>query len=286
MNTKRSRKILCAVVLSIGVSVGLFAILTIAESKMKVEEIPPIPQQIVTDVVSRDLDLLKVTSEWPKSLTVENISDKEVSGFEIMIWAANDDGGPGEILRWGAHPKQTPLFKAKEAVTLPIKPETVKEFQANGKPFLYVEVYRVWVNNDSKFMYAEGALLQQDANNPRHYTVIRDAKGRSKHQHHHAVSTVTPHITHSVRPPFPLGCCNRELFDSVTFDCDVADPCDPGLKCQNTNYAFTFCNNCCTALQVTTQISCYSVSFQCFPPVNCSEKRSITHSNPCNCCNC
>jgi len=188
MKTRRTKNLLYVVLLAIGVSVGLLTLLTAAKSKMKVEHVLPIPQQtnLVTDVVTHDLDLLKVTSDWPKSLTVENISDKEVSGFTIMIWAANDDGGPGEILRWGADPnywKQTALFKPKEAMTLSIKPETVKKFQANGKPFLYVEVYKVWVNNDPKFMYAEGALLQQDANNPRHYTVIRDAKGRSTHQH-------------------------------------------------------------------------------------------------------
>jgi hypothetical protein len=72
------------------------------------------------------------------------------------------------------------LFKPKEIMTLPIRPQAVKKFQDNGKPFLYVEVFRVWVNNDPKFSYSEGALLQQDEENPRVYHVIRDAKGRSK----------------------------------------------------------------------------------------------------------
>src|SRR5207302_7104529 len=119
-----------------GVSVGLVTFLTIAESKMRVEEVPPIPQEIATDVVTHDLDLLKVTSHWPESLAVQNISDKDVSGFTIMIWAANDDGGPGEITRWGTNPnygKQISLFKPKEIMTLPIEPETVKKFQDNGK---------------------------------------------------------------------------------------------------------------------------------------------------------
>src|SRR5438270_13954699 len=124
--------ILCSVLLTIGASLGLFVVLT-PESKMKVEDIPPVSQQknLVTDVVTHDLDLLKVTSDWPKRLTVENISDKEVSGFTIMIWAAQDDGGPGEIIGWGTDPnygKQTPLFKPKEIITLPIDPQTVRKF--------------------------------------------------------------------------------------------------------------------------------------------------------------
>jgi len=178
--------------LLIGASAGLFALLTIAKSKMKVERVPPNSQQtnLVTDVVTHDLDLLRVTSDWPKSLTVENISDKEISGFEIMIFAANDDGGPGEIIGWGADPnygKQTPLFKPTEIMTLPIRTQAVKKFQDNGKPFLYVQLWRLWVNNDPKFLYSEGALLQQDEKNPGVYHVIRDAKGRNKPHHNHAV---------------------------------------------------------------------------------------------------
>jgi hypothetical protein len=194
------------VLLLIGALVGLFVVLTIAEARMEVMEIPPVPPQIQADVVTRDLDLLKVTSNWPKGLTVENISDKEVSGFTILITAANDDGGPGRLIVWGMNPNygtQTPLFKPKEIMTLPIKPEIVETFERNGKPFLYIQLERVWVNNYPKYMYAEGALLQQDPNNPNVYTVIRDAKGRSKHQHHHAF----PHITHSIQPPFPIRCC-------------------------------------------------------------------------------
>jgi hypothetical protein len=203
MKIKINRNILGTVLLLMGASLGLFAFLTIAESRVEMEDISPVPQQIVTDVVHYDLDLLKITSNWPKDLTVENISDKEISGFEILIVAADDDGGPGEMVLWGTDPnngKQTPLFKPKEIMTLPIRPEAVKKFQDYGKPFLYVQLYELWVNNDPKFMYAEGSLLQQDPNNPRHYIVIRDAKGRSKPHHNHAV----PHITHSIRPPFPL----------------------------------------------------------------------------------
>lgn len=179
---------------------GLFVFRTIAESKMEMEDIPPVPQEIATDVIHYDLDLLKVTSNWPKDLTVENISDKEISGFEILIVAANDDGGPAELVLWGMDPnngKQTPLFKPKEIMTLSIRPEAVKKFQDNGKPFLYIQEFRVWVNNDPKFSYAYGALLQQDEENPRLYHVIRDSKGRNKPHHNHAL----PHITHSIRPP-------------------------------------------------------------------------------------
>jgi len=241
----------------IGGSAGLFAVLTIAKSKMKVEDIPPVSQQknLVTDVVTHDLDLLKVTSDWPKRLTVENISDKEVSGFTVMIWAAQDDGGPGEIIGWGTNPnygKQNPLFKPKEIITLPIDPQTVKKFHDNGKPFLYVQLMEVWLGNDPKYKYAEGALLQQDPNNPRHYIVIRDSKGRSK-QHNHAF----PHITHSIEPPFQLPCCNRNIYDSVTFDCSLPDPCNPlAAKCETTNWAYTYCSNCCDSTQATTQVAC------------------------------
>ena len=216
MKIRSNRIILCTVILLIGVWFGLFTVLTIAESKMEMADIPPVPQQIATDVISYDLNLLKITSNWPKDLTVENISDKEISGFEIMIFAANDDGGPGEMVLWGTDPnngKQTPLFKPREIMTLPIRPQAVKKFQHNGKPFLYVEVFRVWVNNDPKFLYSEGALLQQDEKNPGVYHVIRDAKGRSKPHHNHAV----PHITHSIKPPFPLGCCTREFFSQHYF---------------------------------------------------------------------
>jgi len=261
MKISRTRNILGGVLLLIGASAGLFPVLTIAKSNMKVEHIPPISQQtnLVADVVTHDLDLLKVTSDWPKSLTVENISDKEVSGFTIMISAANDDGGPGEIIGWGTDPnygKQTPLFKPKEIMTFPIRPETVKKFQDNGKPFLYVQLMDVWVSNDPKYMYSQGALLQQDPNNPKHYIVIRDAKGRSK-QHNHAF----PHITHSIKPPFPLGCCNREYYASSTFDCSLPDPCNPlAAKCQNTTKAFTYCSVCCTSFQVTSQVACQATS--------------------------
>lgn len=223
MKITTTRNILCGVLLLTVTSVGLSLFRTVAKSKMQVEDIPPVPQRIQTDVVHYDLDLVKVTSNWPRDFTVENISDKEISGFEIMIFAANDDGGPGEIMGWGTDPnngKQTPLFKPREIMTLPIRPETVKKFQDNGKPFLYVDLWRLWVDNDPKFLYSEGSLLQQDPDNPRHYIVIRDAKGRSKHYHNHAM----PHITHSITPPFPLGCCDRDFLDSITYDCGMWTP--------------------------------------------------------------
>jgi hypothetical protein len=284
MKITRTRNILCGVLLLIGASAGLFAVLTIAKSKMKVEHIPPISQQtnLVTDVVTHDLDLLKVTSDWPKSLTVENISDKEVSGFTIMIWAANDDGGPGEFIGWGTNPnyaKQTTLFKPKETMTLPIEPETVKKFQDNGKPFLYVQLMEVWVSNDPKYKYMEGALLQQDPNNPKRYILIRDAKGRSKHNH------AFPHITHSIKPPFPLGCCTREVYQSVEVDCDQASGCNPDFKCNIDNTSYTYCDSCCTSYQVTSQVTCWDP--YCVPLGHkCTGTKLVTHSNPCNCCGC
>ena len=181
------RRSLAYIVLLLTVaSAGLFVFRTVAESKIEKENISPVPQQIVTDVIHYDLDLLKITSNWPKDLSVENISDKEISGFEILIVAANDDGGPGDMVLWGTDPnngKQSPLFKPKETLTLPIQTQTVKKFQDNGKPFLYVQIWRLWVNNDPKFLYSQGALLQQDEENPRVYHVIRDAKGRSKPHH-------------------------------------------------------------------------------------------------------
>src|ERR1051325_4511906 len=194
------RATLSILLLLIAASVGLFLFLRSAESKMEVKDIPPSPPQIETDVIRYDLDLLKVISNWPTSLTVENISDKEVSGFEILITAANDGGGRGELLWWGTDPnngKQTPLFKPRETMTLPIRPQAVQKFLDNGKPLLYVQVSQLWVNNDPKFKYSYGALLQQDANNPRLYHVIRDSKGRNKSLRNHAM----PHVVHSVKPP-------------------------------------------------------------------------------------
>jgi hypothetical protein len=286
MKLTGNRNILCIVLLLVGASFVLFGVLTIAESKIEVDEIPPIPQEILTDVVAYDLDLVKVTSNWPKSLTVENISDKEISGYEIMIFAANDDGGPGEIMGWGKDPnygKQTPLFKPKEIMTLPINPQTVKEFQDNGKPFLYLLVWRLWVNNDPKFLYSAGALFQQDEKKPGLYHVIRDAKGRSKSRHNHAV---VPHITHSVKPPFPLGCCTREPLYSDEYDCANVDSCDPsGRKCRIMNNSFTVCSVCCSAQQVVSFMNCHSVGTVC-PPHLCDERQRVTHPTPCNCCGC
>ncbi len=273
------------VLLVTAVSVGLLFFLTTAQSKMTVADIPPVPQEILADVVSYDLDLVKVTSNWPRDFTVQNISDKEISGFEIMIFAADDDGGPGEIIGWGKDPrygKQPKLFKPKDAMTLSIPPQAVKKFQDNGKPFLFVQVWRLWVDNDPKFLYSEGSLLQQDQKKPGTYHVTRDAKGRSKHKHNHA----TPHITHSITPPFPLGCCTREFLDSVTFDCEITDTCDPEQdKCQITNNAYTICSYCCSHLQVTSYVPCHSVGSVC-PPYLCDQNKLITHSRPCNCCGC
>jgi hypothetical protein len=298
MKTIRNRITLGIGILCLVVAVGLFAALAIAESSTPYEGIPPVPQEILADVISFEFDLLKVTSNWPKSLTVENISDMEVSGFEILIFAANDDGGPGEIIGWGQDPnygKQPVLFKPQETMTLPIQPQTVKKFQDNGKSFLYLEQWRVWVNNDPQLMYSEGALLKQDEGKKGVYHVRRDAKGRDpkdrdakrrrKHEHSHAMPPV-PHITHSIKPPFPLGCCNREFLDSITFDCEVTDTCDPEQrKCQVTNNAYTICSYCCSDLTSTSYVSCHSVGSIC-PPYLCSQSKWVTHTRPCNCCGC
>jgi hypothetical protein len=221
MKIERNRNIVRTVLLLIGAWFGLFTILTTAQPKVEVAEIQPAPQEIRAEVFSRECDLLKVNSNWPKSLTVENISDKEVSGFMIEIFADNDDGGPGRTMGWGQRPGfgiQTPLFKPKEVVTLSIDPEIVRTFQENNKPLLYIQVADVWVNNDPVTEYKYGAVLKQDPNDPNRYVVVIDALGRtvtvdangnrvigplpknSKPQHNHA--SPVPHIAHSIKPPF------------------------------------------------------------------------------------
>jgi hypothetical protein len=220
MKIKRNRNIVW-VLLLIGAWVGLFTVLTTAETKMEVAELPPVPQEIRAEVFRRERDLLKVTSDWPKSLTFENVSDKEVSGFNIEIFADNDDGGPGRDMGWGQRPGfgiQTPLFKPKEVLTLPINPEIVRIFQENNKPLLYIQLADVWVNNDPVTVYKYGAELRQDPDDPNRYIVVVDALGRSvtvdangnrvigplpknsKPQHNHA--SPVPHITHSIKPSF------------------------------------------------------------------------------------
>jgi len=285
MTKKTTRTLLSILLLLTSASVGLFLFLRIAESKMEVKDIPP-PPQIEIDVISYDLDLLKVTSNWPTGFIVENISDQKVSGFEILIVAANNDGGPGDVIWWGmdpGHGKQTKLFKPGEIMTLPVRPQTVQKFMDNGKPFLYVQVSHVWVNNDPRFMYSYGAKLQQDEKDARLYHVIRDSKGKDKSPRNHAL----PHVTHSIKPPFPIPCCNRDFLDSITFDCEITDSCDPeGRKCQITNSAFTLCGGCgCPNRQATAALSCHSVGNVC-PPFLCSQSKTVTYSLPCQCCGC
>src|SRR6266496_2734500 len=218
MKIMRNRNIVCTAFLVIGAWFGGFTVLTTAEAKMEVAEIPPVPQEIKAEVFRRERDLLKVTSDWPKSLTVENVSDKEVSGFTIEILADNDDGGPMQEMRWGQRPGfriQDPLFKPKEFMTLSIKPEIVRTFQENNKPLLYIQLADVWVNNDPITVYKYAAVLKQDPNDPNRYIVVVDALGRSvtvdangnrvigplpkdsKPQHNHALPV--PHITHSMK---------------------------------------------------------------------------------------
>ncbi len=187
--------------------------------------------------------MLRVTSNWPKSLTLENVSDKNVSGFQIEIFP-NIDGAPLRYIGWGKMPGygvQDPMLKPQETVTVAIKPEIVKTFQDYGQSFLYLQLETVWVDNDPTYKYESGSVLKQDPTNPKRYVVIEDAKGRKmgpdghyirepnkrqhsgmKHQHNHVVF---PHITHSVKPPFVLGCCDKEFYQSVEWDCSSYDPC-------------------------------------------------------------
>ena len=104
MKIKRNRDILSAVLLLIGAWFGLFTVVTTAEAKMEVAELSPVSQEIKAEVFRRERDLLKITSNWPVSLTIENISDKEVSCFMIDIIADDDDGGPGRTMGWGWNP--------------------------------------------------------------------------------------------------------------------------------------------------------------------------------------
>lgn len=287
MNTKKNRIIFAVVILCLAASVGSFAVLWTAESKVRVAEIPPV-QETVIDVVKYDSDLIKVTSNWPIDFTVENISDKDISGFELMIVTPNEEGGPVEAIWWGTDPnyaKQTPLFKRNETVSLPIRPQAVKKFQDIGASFLYVQVSQLFVNNDPKFKYSFGALFQQDENNWRVYHVIVDSKGKSKAHHNHAL----PHITHSVKPPFVAPCCNREVLDSTSFDCEITDTCDPlERKCRITNLAFTICGGCgCPNRRGFGAQSCStSGAGTLCPPHLCDQSKPVAYNLPCQCCGC
>src|SRR4030095_1384428 len=180
-NMKRLILAVCLVVPAV-----IYSVIAASEARMMPERsLRPIetlsPQQLMVDVVTRERDLLKITSQWPDSLTVENISDKEVSGFRIEISAANDEGGPGRHMGWGKMPGygiQSSLFKPHEVITLAINAEIVKTFQENGKPFIYIQLAEVWVNNDPLIMYKYGAELRQDPQNPKRYIVVKNAKCR------------------------------------------------------------------------------------------------------------
>lgn len=215
MNIKRIRIIFAVVIFCLATSVGSSALLTISNAQSAVAAAPPVSreifadvinydscllallsspeskervadvrlagQDIVTDVVKYDSDLINVTSNWPVDFTVENISDKEISGFEIMIVTPDEKDGTVETIWWGMDPnyaKQASLLSRGETVSLPIRPQAVKKFQDIGAPFLYVQVSQLFVNNDPKFKYSFGALLQQDKNNWRVYHVIVDSKGK------------------------------------------------------------------------------------------------------------
>jgi hypothetical protein len=260
---KKRTIVLCALTAA---WLGVFTLLAIARTEpasVETEGIPAIQlrQQLTIDAIRRDRDLLKITSNWPISLIVENVSDKNVSGFLIEIFAADHEGGPGRYIGWGTRPdveKQDPLFKPGESRTLPISAEIVKTFednnQANDKPVIDLQLADVWVDNDPNYQYKYGALLKRDPNNPKRYIVIVDALGRTisydasgkrivgplpkDHKHNHVVPK--PHISHSITPPKPLGCCHRDFEDFVLVECNHFDPCDPTgtLKCQISNEAY------------------------------------------------
>lgn len=260
-------------------SIALYGLVTVSEARMAIDSIPPLEtfsgQQVMVDVATRERDFLRITSHWPDSLTVENISDKQVSGFTIDIFAANDDGGPGRTIAWGHLPdpaKETPFFKPKEIITLPIRAEIVKTFEENKKPFLYIQLKDVWVNNDPTTVYRYGAELRQDPKNPNRFLVVVDTKGRPKtEQRNHSGTTRRDkralrnhadayfHITHSVSPPFVLICCNREFYSYSLIDCTPqVDPCDVNKFCYISNEAYTFCSFCCSESQVTSNFPCTS----------------------------
>lgn len=202
---KRKNQIAACLFCLFALTVLALSVLSNASAKLRVEEIRAIPQEPTIDVVTRERDLLKTTSNWPKSFTVENISEQEVSGFTLSIVAANDDDGPGRFVSWGTNPKyakQSPLLKPKNKVEVVIPDEVVQTFLLNGKPFLYVQLMEVWVNKDASIKYAFGAKYRQDPNNPKHYIVVETSKGEKRNWHH-----VVPHIRHSVPPHFPLPCC-------------------------------------------------------------------------------
>ncbi len=176
-------------VVAILIAAALFAYDVAARPAVDPAEIPPVPQEILVDVVTYDLDPARMTCDWPKTVTVINISsDKHISGFQVMFWAANDEGGPARGFYWGSNPwgktvndrKQEKLLGPGESITLPIDAAVVKTMDRNSeqnvKFFLYVKVGNMFVDNDPKYLYDEGAILQQDPANPRVYHVIRDSK--------------------------------------------------------------------------------------------------------------
>jgi hypothetical protein len=167
---------------------GSFAFIALAASSIATATIPPVQlrQGLTIDVIRRDRDLLKIASNWPTDLLVENVSDRNVSGFSITAFASDQEGGPGRYIRWGSHPlfsKQDPLFKPGETRTVPIDPEVVRAFeennQANDRPVIVLQLADVWMDNDPETQYRYGALMKRDPANPRRYFVVVDDRGRN-----------------------------------------------------------------------------------------------------------
>ncbi len=220
--------------------------LVAAKLRVDVGAIPSVPvttaQELMVDVALRQRDIVHVESHWPASFEVTNITrDKNITGVILDIIAANDEGGPGRMVGWGADPAQKkndrPLLPGR-SITINLPEDLIRLFQENGKPFLWVQVASVWVNNDPSVMYSRGLEMRVDPNNPRNYIVAVDDKGRIRdypnnpskiiglapdaanqaHAHrqsqkkrrekkNHAALSVFPHIIHSAKPPFMLNCC-------------------------------------------------------------------------------
>ncbi len=171
----RARVIIAAFGLSLSIAATLFAMATYAGT-----ELPGIPPLHQIDVITRENDLLLVTSNWPESFTIENRSSKNISGFQLSIMAAEDEGGPMRYVRWGFMPQdgklQTDFLEPKEKITVLIEEEIVDTFVKNGKSLIYVQQAHVWADNDFTTLYSFGKTLKQDPKNPKQYVVIREER--------------------------------------------------------------------------------------------------------------
>ena len=292
--------------------IALFISLNVKEAKIGIEPIPPIAplhnQNLMVDVVKRERDLCQIVSHWPEYFEVTNISNKNVTTVMLDIFAANDEGGPAEWLGWGGDPNQmknpTPLLPGN-SIRISIPELVLKRFVDNGKPFLYVQQFKVFVDNDPTVMYSYGAEMRQDPNDKNRYVVVVDAKGRTRDPNTGAITGWAPdvkrshprkskkhnhvvvgnfHITHSVKPPFMLGCCTKEVLSTNDWTCD-STACMVSRACQWHDTAFALCDACCTSSKSYANYSC-EIWCDPFTHLTCSEQHFASHTLPCNCCNC